>query len=925
MPSEGSAGTLKMGGSGRGVSHVAEREVRMGRRQKGIATAQGMFFTGGLAGLILVGMGLPPTPQAFEGLAQPEGFDVPAPVLLLTPSAERARDPESIPDLEGTIRQYCVACHNSFLQTANLALDSVDFTDPGADPDTWERVITRLRTGTMPPTGIPRPDMDTYRQISEWLESELDKAWQASPNPGRISAVHRLNRTEYNNAIRDLLALDVDVRDLLPGDETTEGGFDNVADALTISTAHLERYMSVARQVTRLATGLPPEAPGVEIFRADDLIRQEDRVSEDLPLGSRGGLAVRHHFPADGEYEISITLAVNYADYVKGMGWEQELDVRLDGGLLDRFQIGGGARQFRHTPDTFGGGGSGPGWPGSPEWEEYMQFGAQEGLEVRARVEAGPRVIGVSFPRDHWEPEDLARQPPLRLWGQAGKNTHDYMLHAGVMEVRVAGPYQASGIAENTPSRRAIFICEPDSPSEEEACASRILTRMARMAFRRPIQSAEQGEFLRFFRLGREDGRSFEAGIQFGLERILSDPDFILRVYRDPAAQVSSAGESEFAGIYRRVSSDLVAPRQGIADPYALSPLEVASRLSFFLWGSVPDERLLGLAEEGSLTEVDVLGMEVERMLADPRGPRALVDGFASQWLMLRILGEITSHERIYPDFEHNLRNAMRRETELFVESTIREDRSVLDLLGADYTYLNERLARHYGIPNVYGSHFRRVQVPDLSQRGGILAHASILTVSSYPDRTTPVLRGKWLLENILGLHVPEPPEDIDTSLQEDDESTAGVTSIRERLARHRDDPSCSSCHALIDPLGFALESYDALGGWRTIDERGNPVDNVGLWPTGVELEGFEGLRSLLLNEQAELFVRALTEKLMAFALGRTIEYYDRPVIRQIVRDAAADDYRWSALLRGVVESPQFLMRARAADEERARSAVSGQ
>jgi len=803
-------------------------------------------------------------------------------------------------DAQEIINRYCVICHNTVASAAELALDSLDATNPGAHPYLWEKVVTRLRTGTMPPAGMPRPDGATYAELTEWLESELDRAWETDPRPGRIATVHRLNRTEYGNSIRDLLGVDLDVRDQLPGDETTEGGFDNVADALTISAAHMERYMSVARQVTRVATGLPPEHPSVMVFRSDDLVRQEDRVSDDLPIGSRGGMAVRHHFPADGEYVISVSLAVNYADYVKGMGWEQDLHLRIDGELADRFTIGGRAIQARHTPDTYAGGGTGTGWPGSPEWEEFMQFGAQRGMQVRIPVTAGPHVVGVSFPRDHWEREDLMQHPPLRLWGQAGKNTHDYMLHAGVSEVRISGPYQVSGTARDTPSRRAIFVCEPREEAEEAACAREILSGVARRAYRRPLTDGDVGRLMGFFHLGREDGRSFDAGIQFGLEWILTSPDFLLRIYRDPPVDTSRAAE--------RTS-------------YPLGDLELASRLSFFLWSSLPDDELLEAAEAGRLAGPAVLRAQVERMTADPRTASSLVANFANQWLMLRILDEVTSHETIYPDFEHNLRDAMRTETELFVASTMAENRSVLDLIGADYTFLNERLARHYGVPGVSGSHFRRVELPNNSQRGGLLAQASILTVSSYPDRTTPVLRGKWLLENILGLEVPSPPEDVDTSLQEEG-PRAGTASIRERLARHRDDPRCSACHSLIDPLGFALESFDAIGGWRAFDERGNPVDNVGLWPTGEEVVGFAGIKRMMLEQQSELFVRTVVSKLMAYALGRTVEFYDQPAIREVARKASAEDYTWSSILLGIVESPQFRMRERAlprADQQQSR------
>jgi hypothetical protein len=534
-----------------------------------------------------------------------------------------------------------------------------------------------------------------------------------------------------------------------------------------------------------------------------------------------------------------------------------------------------------------------------------MQFGAQKGLEVRVPVAAGPHVVGVSFPRTAWDPEDILPQQPLRRWGLAEKNSHDYMGFAGVREVQIDGPYAVSGPPQDTPSRREIFVCQPRAESEEAACASEILSRMARRAFRRQPTEVDMSMLLEFFRLGREDGKSFDAGIQFALERILVDPAFLLRVYRDPpgAAGVTQAS----SGAQARSEAEQHA---ALGDAYLLSDHEVASRLALFLWSSIPDEQLLDLADRGRLRDRRVLRQQALRMLEDPRAGDALVKGFASQWLMLRVIDEKTLDERIYPDYDYNLRDAFRQETELFFASTLEEDRSVLDLLRADYTYVNDRLARHYGIPGVYGGHFRRVTLPDLSQRGGLLGQASVLLVSSYPDRTTPVLRGKWLLENILGLAVPEPPANVDTSLQEEDTPVSErLPTIRERLARHRADPICSSCHTVIDPLGFALESFDAMGGWRTTDERGNPVDNKGAWANGTEIDGFAGLRALLLS-QGDQFVGTVTEKLMSYGLGRTLAYYDRPAVRKIVRDARDDDYRWSSIILGIVESPQFRMRS---------------
>jgi mono/diheme cytochrome c family protein len=777
---------------------------------------------------------------------------------------------------QALVDQYCITCHNQRLRTAGLALDSFDAAHPSANPEVWERVIGKLRAQSMPPPGRPRPNATTYRTIATTLEREIDQAWTAHPKPGRIGAVHRLNRTEYTNVIRDLFALDLDVRPLLPGDETADGSFDNLADALSISTAHLERYLSVARQVTRTATGLPPTSPRIETFEIPIHVLQDDRQSEDLPFGSRGGIAIPYNFPVQGEYLVKVRLQRQYQDYLKGMGWPQQLDVRLDGKLVKRFTVGGDAKG-RAAALSYAGDGE-PGFAGDPEWEKYMQVTGDAGLEVRITPDAGPHTVGVSFVRELWEPEGLPH-PPQR--GRTIANDNVYMGYANVGAVQIGGPYKATTTAQDTQSRRSIFVCQPRSQSDEHACATTILTKVARRAYRRPVTKAEVEGLLTFFDQGRRDGQSFDAGIQLALERVLVDPDFLLRVYRDQAHAKDAS--------------------------YRLSDLEVASRLSFFLWSSVPDDRLLDLADSRQLTRPATLDREVRRMLADTRATRALVDGFAAQWLNLRRVSEVVVDPDRYPTYDESLLQAFERETELFIGSNLREDRSIVELLNANYTFVNERLARHYGIPDIYGSRFRRVSLPNAEQRGGLLAHGSILATTSYPDRTSPVLRGKFLLNNILGLPSPPPPPGVDTNLAEVKPNVTPPT-IRERLAQHRTNPSCASCHAVLDPLGFALENYDAIGGWRTTDELGRPVDTAATTLSGAKLDGLTGLRSLLLAEP-EQFPRTVTEKLMAYALGRRLEYYDRPAVRTIVRDAAASNYRWSALIAGIVKSPAFLMR----------------
>ena len=758
------------------------------------------------------------------------------------------------------VNQYCVTCHNQRLRTAGLTLDDADATQPARDAARWEKVIGKLRAGSMPPPGMPRPAPAVAHAAAVMLETALDRAWAAAPTPAPLPAVTRLNRTQYSNAIRDLFGLDLDVRPLLPGDETADGSFDNLADALSISTAHLERYLSVARQVTRLATGLPPVAPTVERFEIPIHIIQEDRQSDDLPFGSRGGIAVRHVVPTNGDYLIKVKLQRQYQDYLKGMGWPQQLDVRLDGKLLKRFVVGGDAKG-RPAALSYAGDGE-PGFAGDPEWEIYMQTGGDAGLEVRVSVTAGTHMVGVSFVRELWEPEGLVR-PPQR--GRTITNDNDYMGYANVGEVQIGGPLAKANAAS---PQGGVFVCRPQAGLSEQACARRILSRAARLAYRRPVTTADVDTLLEFFGSGRREGGSFDTGVQLALERMLVDPDFLLRVHR-------AAGPPD--------------------------QFELASRLSFFLWSSIPDARLLGLAEQGRLADPVVLAREVRRMTADRRA-RALVTDFAAQWLNLRRLSEVVVDPDRYPTYDDSLLQAFERETQMFVGSTIEEDRKVGDLLTADYTFVNERLARHYGIPDIYGTRFRRVPLPDRRQRGGLLAHGALLATTSYPDRTSPVLRGKFILNNILGLPTPPPPPGVDTNLAEAKPGTT-IPAIRERLAQHRTNPSCASCHAVIDPLGFALEHYDAIGAWRTTDESGHPVDARGTAANGTPIDGLESLRAMLLA-QPDQFPRTVTEKLLVYALGRPLEDRDRPLVRAIVRDAAPGGYRWSALILGIVKRP---------------------
>ena len=755
------------------------------------------------------------------------------------------------------LNRHCMACHNQKLKTGGLALET-------PTNESWERVIAKVRSGAMPPPGAGRPDPAAAKALVTAVENQLDRAWAQRPYAGRSAAAHRLNRAEYRNAVRDLLKLDVDVESLLPGDETADGSFDNLADALSISTTHLERYLSVARQVSRLAVGLPPSRPVVETFKIPLHVLQEDRQSEDLPPGSRGGIAVRYHFPVAGEYRFAVHLQRQYQEYLKGMGWPQLLEIRLDGKLLKRFTVGGGAKG-RAAAASYAGDGE-PGFAGDPEWERYMQTGGDEGLEVSALVQPGQHVAAASFVRESFAPEGLPQ--PLQR-GRVIANDQVYMEHAHVDSLQIGGPYSTVTATQDAASRQTIFLCREQS----RGCATRIVTQLARRAFRRPVTPAEAQSLMTFFDTGQRQG--FDAGIQFALERILADPDFLLRLHRDPP---------------------------GARGVYQLSALELASRLSFFLWSSIPDEHLLEAAERNGL----VLEQEARRMLRDPRAAQALVSNFAAQWLNLRRVAEVVVDPIRYPHYDESLLAAFRQETESFVAANVLEDRPVTELLTANYTFVNERLARHYGIPGVFGSRFRRVTLPDAAGRGGLLAHGALLATTSYPDRTSPVLRGKWLLNNILGEHVPPPPPGLDTTL----ESPPGVAprSIRDRLAQHRRNPSCNSCHAVMDPLGFALENFDVIGGWRTRDESGLPVDSRGTTLAGVEVNGLAGLRSLL-TADPEQFPRTVTAKLLTYALGRRLEAADQPAVRHIVRQAAAQQYRWSSIILGIVRSPAFTMR----------------
>jgi mono/diheme cytochrome c family protein len=775
-------------------------------------------------------------------------------------TADRASDP-----VRPLLDQYCVTCHNQRLKTAGLLLDGLDGTHVEDSPEVWEKVTRKLRTREMPPPGRPRPDQDAYAHATALLEGRLDAAAAARPYPGSVG-IHRLNRTEYTNAVRDLLAVEVDGKSLLWADEPDQEGFDNVASVLSVSPALLEGYIAAARRVSRLAVGDPTINPVTEQFKIPTAVVQDDRIDDDLPFGSQGGLAVRYQFPLDGEYHIKVRLKRQLYRYILGMGEPHQLDVRVDRVLVKRFSIGGEAKGMT-MPESFAGN-----TQGDPEFEEYMHT-ADDGLEVKLPVKAGVHEVAVSFVRRFWEPEGV-RQPPQR--GFARTTNELYHGYPAIETAAIGGPYNVSASIGDSPSRRKIFVCRPKTRAEEEPCATRILSTLARRAYRRPAGEQDVERLLQFYREGRENG-DFDSGIRRGVERILASPRFLFRIEQQP-------------------------PGAAAGTTYRLSDLDLASRLAFFLWSSLPDDELINAAIAGKLKQTAGLEQQVRRMLKDPRAS-ALVDNFVSQWLQLGKLTSVVPDADAYPEFDENLRESMRRETEEFVKDQIRADVSVLDLLTANYSFLNERLARHYGVPNVYGNHFRKVAFAD-DRRGGLLGQASVLTVTSYPNRTSVVLRGKWLLGTMLGGPPSPPPPDV-PSLK-DPGQDGQPRSLRDRMQAHRKNPACAGCHQRMDPLGFSLENFDALGKWRTAAD-GERIDASASLPDGTSFDGIAGLRQLMVSHKDD-YVRTVTEKLLAYSLGRGVEYFDMPVIRQIARDSSASNYRWSSLILQIVQSTPFRM-----------------
>ena len=802
--------------------------------------------SGWLAGIAVVsGLGA-------GGLADAGPSQAPKPGAV--PSAAQAGAPDRASEIAGhsaLLRRYCLTCHTQRSMergTVPVELESADLESVPDQAEIWEKVIRKVRTGTMPPLGRPRPDAAAADRLAAWLEIEIDRAAAASPNPGRTVPLHRLNRTEYQNAVRDLLDLDVDAAALVPADDQSYG-FDNIAGVLKVSPTLLERYMNAARHISRLAVGASPMAPTGETFRIVSDLSQYGH-QDGLPFGTRGGLSVSYNFPRDGEYDIELAMLDLFAG--APIREPHQLEVSVDGERVALFPLA----------------------PIDPDRDQGAAYNTgPEDLRVRVPVAAGPRTVTATFIRKTGALAESLRQPFDRPHGEG-----DYLLYAPHLgTLTITGPFDETGI-EDTPARRRIFVCQPGNAAEEAPCARQILSSLARRAYRRPVTGRDLAPLVAFYEQGRMAG-GFEAGIERALRALLVSPDFLFRVVSDP-------------------------PGAEPGTPYRLSGLELASRISFFLWSSLPDDELLAVAEAGGLEDPAVVEAQVRRMLADPRS-EALARNFAGQWLRLRNISGALPSDVLFPDFGESLRQDFVRETELFFDSILREGRGVTDLLTADHTFLNERLARHYGIPGVYGSDFRRVSLADGNRRG-LLGQGSILTVTSYPDRTSPVGRGKWVLENVLGTPPPPPPPNVPEL--EPAEDTGRVLAMRERMEQHRENPVCASCHRVMDPLGLALENFDAIGRWRGHMPGGSAIDASGTMPDGTAFDGPAELRGLLVRDR-EQFATVVTEKLLIYALGRGIEYYDAPAVRQIVRGSAADDYGLASLVVGVVQSTPFRMR----------------
>jgi hypothetical protein len=757
---------------------------------------------------------------------------------------------------QALLNRYCTTCHGTRMKAGNLVLAGLDVAAVQDNPELWEKVVRKLRNGLMPPAGSPRPDEPTYQRFLAKLQSDLDAAAARTPNPGHAEIVHRLNRIEYRNAIRDLLDVEVDVADLLPADDSSYG-FDNIAGVLKMSPALVERYLAAARVISRTAVGSPPARPAASIYRVSPELQQHDR-DDRLPLGTRGGTLVRHNFPVDAEYEIKVDIGGGPGGGPGGGTDRHQLEIAIDGVQVSVAPAG------RDEPD------------------------------LRVPVTAGAHDVSVTFFRVPPDLVEQVREPFENPAAPSGTGGITGRLPS-ISAVTIIGPHNAKGPGD-TASRRRLFACTPGTTSQEAACARTILTTLTRRAYRGLSTREQVDELMKFYDRGRADGK-FDDGLELALRRLLVSPEFLYRV---------EGADSRSADLADSRSADLQVRDAGQAGVRQLTPHELASRLSFFLWSSIPDDQLLDLADKGTLGNPGVLDAQVRRMLADPRA-ETLTTNFASQWLLIRNLATVRPGENYALNWDETLRRSMQRETELFVDSVIRENRPAVEMLTADYTFLNERLARHYGVVGVQGSHFRRVALPADSPRRGLLGHGSILTVTSPAIRTSPVIRGKWILNTILGAPPPDPPPNVPALSEQ--RTQARAPTMRERMAQHRSNPMCASCHTMIDPAGFALENFDATGKFRIVDESFNPIDASGALPDGRTFDGVAQLRSAL-AARPERFVNTLTEKLLTYALGRGLEYYDMPAVRKILGDAAPDGYRLHAIVAGIVKSYPFQFRA---------------
>jgi len=806
-----------------------------------------------------------------------------APVAVST-APQTTLSPGTPPSKE-FLNTYCITCHNQRAKTGGLVLDVLDITNVSTDAETWEKAVVKLRAGLMPPSGAHRPAQGVIDEFAASLEASLDRAAQAHPNPGRTEPFHRLNRAEYQNAVRDLLALDVDASTLLPTDEVSYG-FDNIAGVLKLSPLLTERYLNAAQKVARLAVGTPAP-PNGDLYRVPDQLDQDVRL-DGMPPGTRGGLRIDYFVPRDGQYDIKARIGRGIDYDIPHFVGEQSLEISIDGERVHVFTLPPTEEDLNIERQVF----RAPGQArprnikvdanGDPIPDEaaLARRTLDDNWVIRVPMKAGTHEIRATFLMKTDAVSEGFRKPFLKPYiGRGPTDNRETREGASLRSLEIMGPLNA-GSAEESPSHKRVFVCHPTKPADEPACARTILAKLARRAYRRPVGESDMKVLLGFYADGRTKG-TFDAGVELAVQRILVSPSFLFRTEFTP--DNLKAGES-----------------------YRISDLELASRLSFFLWSSIPDDELLDLAIANKLHEPSVLERETRRMLADSRS-QAFTTNFAGQWLSLRRLPDIVPDPFLFPDYGDTLALAFQKESELFFDSIVREDRPSTDLLNANYTFVNERLALHYGIPNVKGVNFRRVMLADDSPRRGLLGKGSILTVTALPNRTSPVVRGKWILQNLLGAPPPEPPPNV-PALEENGNQISKTKTMRERLEAHRKNNPCASCHKLMDPLGFALENFDAVGHYRESDENFQPIDNTGVYADGARIDGLAGLRQVLMNHSQQ-FLTNITDTLMTYALGRGVDYYDAPAVRSIVRSAAPQNYRLTALIVGIVQSAPFQMR----------------